>query len=775
MAKLKPRARLIRTIGDKLISGPEAAIIELVKNSYDADSPEVKIKIVPPRHQDINDITSPVIEEGSITISDKGHGMSIHDIEHVWLVPATDEKTKKLTSRSGKRTVLGAKGVGRFATARLGSTMSLTSTILKDDKLQKCRLEFNWDIFEKAEYLEEIDLDIKKQPTTLNDKCGVEIKISNLKTIWTENQLRSLIQELRRLATPQEETSDKFDIIFDLSAFKQSQEKKEYLEQIRNAKKREEVDKKTFSPYDFDGQKLLYESNKTLSTLIKENAEQPPSESQPSEQKIAPYSIGDHCHYKVEGSFDEEGHFEGTFNIVRGDNKPQAIQLEAPTLEVGQNSCGKFSICLRVFDLERDSISSLFERMGLDYKKFTLNEARKFISESTGIGIFRHEFRIRPYGHHSNDWLNLEKRRVQNPSLRIGHGQVYGSIKVSDEQSSNLIERSSREGLEENGSFNRLKQLVTELLLHIEAVRFKFREKAGISRKPKKDFNKAFKLASMESISKAIESVHSLSSDDKETIKVEINKTSHELDNVLNGMKDYIQILESRATLGDVVAELLHEGGGYLGSIGGVRDFLQDFGPSLLDDSPRGDIARGDLPQEIKTLKDGHLGISKLFKDLDPISGRKRGYPKNFSLFEVVNRVERLTKTIRFDSEVFLQIDVDKKLQCFGHEGDLQAALMNLISNATHWLGTVDIDNKLITISATKYDNMIEINVSNNGPIINSVNFDKLFEPGFTMKTGGHGLGLAIAKEAVLSSKGTLYFEEESSQTTFTIKFPVMK
>lgn len=70
MAKLKPRARLIRTIGDKLISGPEAAIIELVKNSYDADSPSVSIHISPPTHQKPNDINSPIIKDGSITISD---------------------------------------------------------------------------------------------------------------------------------------------------------------------------------------------------------------------------------------------------------------------------------------------------------------------------------------------------------------------------------------------------------------------------------------------------------------------------------------------------------------------------------------------------------------------------------------------------------------------------------------------------------------------------------------------------------------------------------
>ncbi|KGK68558.1 ATP-binding protein [Vibrio vulnificus] len=82
MAKIKPRARLIRTIGDKLISGPEAAIIELVKNSYDAESSSVNKKISPPQK-------FPLFG-GEIVISDTGHGMTEHDLINNWLEPATD-------------------------------------------------------------------------------------------------------------------------------------------------------------------------------------------------------------------------------------------------------------------------------------------------------------------------------------------------------------------------------------------------------------------------------------------------------------------------------------------------------------------------------------------------------------------------------------------------------------------------------------------------------------------------------------------------------------
>lgn len=764
MAKLKPRARLIRTIGDKLISGPEAAIIELVKNAYDADSPYVNITFSPPIHEKNSDITSPIVKDGFITITDQGHGMTLHDLENIWLEPATDEKTKITHSKSGNRTVLGAKGVGRFATASLGKSIELTTVAEKDNKLYKYQLSLDWDIFESAKYLEEIDIDILNLPVEQSDVAGVSITVIGLKNIWGKDRLTKLIQELRRLATPKEQDPAPFKIELNLKNYQISAAKKEYEEIWKSAKNKKDIPTKTFSPYDFDGLNLLKENNKNLDTLTSEK-----NEDEVSKINLNPYSLGDHCHYKVKGIFNSNGDFTGTFQITRGDGIEQPLQLSAPKLKEAESNCGELDLTFRIFDLESTSVKSLLHEMGLNSNSFTLNEAREFISESTGVGIFRNDFRIRPYGHHAHDWLKLEKRRVQNPSRHIGHNQLSGEIHVQDEHTSMLVERSSREGLEENGAFNRLQSLLTNLLLHVEVERQKFREHAGISRKPKKDFTKALYLASFEKVTKAIDSVHSLSPEDKQIIQFEVNKTSTEMEKVLKGMNEYLQLLESRATLGHVVTEILHEGRGYLNSMAGAKDFFIEYGTEIGTDSILAEIVRNEMPDKIQNLSDSHHGLTSLFKKIDPISGRRRGKPSHFNILKIVKRVDQLTKTTRFDSDVFMKYDIDESLSFFGFEGDFQAALMNLVFNATHWLSTIEKEEKYISISVAPCDEWLQIFVQNNGPEINEIHYDSLFEAGFTLKSNGHGLGLSIAREAAINSGGNLFFEHNMPLTTFKI------
>lgn len=437
MAKLKPRARLIRTIGDKLISGPEAAIIELVKNSYDADSPSVEISIDPPSESD----------SGKIIVKDFGHGMTYDNILNEWLEPATDTKTKNTLSKSGKRTVLGAKGVGRFASASLGKKIKLTSTARSPSGYEKSSLKLDWSIFESNTYLDDIDIDINRTEVSNADSTGVSIEITELSTIWDEKKVRKLVRELRRLATPQHDETAQFDIYLDLKHF--SKEKP--------------------APYNFNGPQLLFETNRIAEVIEDSNAD---NTKKTSNTLITPYRISKESDYHLQGSFDADGKFTGAFTIVRGDNLPIPLNLDAPPLEIGELPCGPIVVDLRLYDLEKESIEKLLERMGLNFSDFGLRNARAMISENTGIGIYRTGFRIRPYGEPDNDWLKLENRRVQNPSKRIGHGQISGTINVGSESESNLIERSSREGLETNSAFERLVTLITNVLLKIEQKRF---------------------------------------------------------------------------------------------------------------------------------------------------------------------------------------------------------------------------------------------------------------------------------------------------------------
>ena len=551
MAKLKPRARLIRTIGDKLISGPEAAIIELVKNAYDADSPSVSIKIIPPSSE----------FNGKIIITDVGHGMTYDNLINNWLEPATDSKLNHNKSRSGLRTVLGAKGVGRFASASIGKKLKLTSIAKLNDKFQVNILNLDWSIFEQEKYLEDIDIDIVSNIVEENITTGVEIEISGLSTIWDETKLSNLIKELRRLAI-QNRTGDKFEISLNLSAYSGDLD----------------------APYNINGFEILKKYNKSIEVYSDSDNNQTVDYS-----IIIPYNLNDESDYHLNGTFDKDGNFEGTFNIVRGDNIPKSLKIAAPLYLSGEVSCGPLDVDIKIYDLEQDSVENLFKRMGLDFSRFGLREARKIINEGTGIAIYRSGFRVRPYGEPDHDWLKLEKRRVQDPSRKIGHAQVSGSIKISSENESNLIERSSREGLETNGSYSRMIKLIEGLFLQIEPKRQDYRERAGISRKAKPSIGKAREIASLASISKAVQA---LSPQERKPILLKVEKESQALTQALDEIEEYQKLLESRAALGLVVGQVIHDGRTYLEPIISSAKSIVDNAQYLLDKSQRGDLVR---------------------------------------------------------------------------------------------------------------------------------------------------------------------------------------
>jgi HSP90 family molecular chaperone len=116
----RPRARLISILGEHLISDQAVALVELIKNAYDADARHVIVEIT----------GTEVFSETVVVVSDDGTGMTLGDIESRWLSPAADEKERAKTA--GERTVLGRlpigeKGVGRFAAHQLGRSLEMVT------------------------------------------------------------------------------------------------------------------------------------------------------------------------------------------------------------------------------------------------------------------------------------------------------------------------------------------------------------------------------------------------------------------------------------------------------------------------------------------------------------------------------------------------------------------------------------------------------------------------------------------------------------------------
>ena len=123
---IRPYARLLTMLGDQLIKNEKIALVELIKNAYDADADSVEV-----RFEDFNDDMS-FNECSSIVVKDNGCGMTPEDIRNSWMNPATpkkyiEKKEGKERTPDKKRIIQGEKGIGRFAVLKLGKMITITT------------------------------------------------------------------------------------------------------------------------------------------------------------------------------------------------------------------------------------------------------------------------------------------------------------------------------------------------------------------------------------------------------------------------------------------------------------------------------------------------------------------------------------------------------------------------------------------------------------------------------------------------------------------------
>lgn len=196
IAQFRPSARLIRTIGDRIIKDPYAAVVELVKNAYDADASYVEIKFHDMKSQ----------KKAKIIIKDDGHGMTSSDVTTKWMIPATRSKVDTRKSPKG-RIMQGRKGIGRFAAAILGEYLTLQTI---DKSGDQTKVEIDWNIFEDKKFLDEISLDIETEKT--EKKSGTELIITPYKDNWDVHEYSELLKELKKLIFPFKKKKD-FKII----------------------------------------------------------------------------------------------------------------------------------------------------------------------------------------------------------------------------------------------------------------------------------------------------------------------------------------------------------------------------------------------------------------------------------------------------------------------------------------------------------------------------------------------------------------------------------
>jgi signal transduction histidine kinase len=184
--KVRPAGRHILTIGRDLIQDRYAAIVELVKNAYDADSPDVILEFVSGETRN------------RITIEDHGHGMSRDTVINKWMVPSTDDKLIRLKSPGG-RVMQGRKGVGRYAASILGEDLLLETV----SNGKKTTVYVEWKHFETAQYLDDVEVLVETVESSENAGTRLTITGGNeMLAEWNSVEFKKLRFELKKLMSP---------------------------------------------------------------------------------------------------------------------------------------------------------------------------------------------------------------------------------------------------------------------------------------------------------------------------------------------------------------------------------------------------------------------------------------------------------------------------------------------------------------------------------------------------------------------------------------------
>lgn len=397
----KTNVLLKNIVGKDLINDNNIAILELIKNSYDAGAKRADVifknlRADKPRSHEIDD-NHGERRPPEIIISDNGSGMTLLDIKNKWLNIAYSDK--KHTPKKGKRFQAGNKGVGRFSCDRLGGNLDLF-TRANGGKL--LHLQVNWSKFEvenKPNFeiqdvpveINEATLDYFKELTGIERlPHGTVLRITNLRSEWNRDSIISLRRSLERLFNPNQAFGeDPFEVFIGANDFL------DYDQRVTNGKPK--VNGKIF--------------NKIFERL-------------------------DFKTTNIESEIDSDGRFITT--NLKHDGKTVYKIIEKNEYEALK------SVKVVVYFLNQYKKAYFKLQTGLDSVQFG------------SMFVFINGFRVPPYGDRDDDWLGLDGRKTQGRNRFISSRDVIGRIEIDDTENRFQI-ISSREGLAQNEAFVQLK------------------------------------------------------------------------------------------------------------------------------------------------------------------------------------------------------------------------------------------------------------------------------------------------------------------------------
>ena len=723
-------ARVAIQLGRESISDSITALIELVKNAYDADADGVRIRFsglnIKPDPLEISSDQNTII-----VIEDNGSGMSESQLADNWLVIGTPNKLKSVKSSSKGRILTGEKGLGRLGLDRL-SELTIVRSFTKD-KSFGTELVVDWHKYEDVdEVLEKINHKIyrisKKNPDSITKvpveiNSGTQLVLYGLKDNWSKDSLLDLKRELTLLVSPFAGLND-FKIELD------------------SGLGREQIDGVINSDYMLDAAEWTLIANLDKDSNIK-------------------YTMSSTLHNK-----------NFVLEATLWSEKFKKAKNKTPI-------CGPLEFRMYFFprrDVETDDLS--ISRSQID----------EFLNSNQGLRIYRDNFRVRPYGepNGSGDWLNLSYRRQQSPQgvaqkplggWRVGYNQVVGAVFISRDSNPHLTDQTNRESIVDGPGFSDLRMFALDAVSFFEFKRQEFE----MERKQQTEYETAREKASelSKQSTDVVKKLGDLSTDIGKKLrqgKAPSNKEVGELIKIAKQVEKKVEITASAqkelATAADIRQSELRNQKDTLGNLASLGILTASFGHETVGASNvavttasdlREDLLKGlfmvspDLRHDIEESLDAIVySVSKIetFAKFALRNVRRdKRHRKEVSLNNVITQVFEYFGKSLDEKNIKVELDLQERLPyILAFQIDWESIIVNFITNTVWALEDKPSTDRIIRVSTKEEKGVIFFSFSDSGIGIEAGTHDQIFLPTFSTRRNeegiiiGTGMGLAIVK-----------------------------
>ena len=656
-----------------------------------------------------------------VTVSDTGSGMSLEQLETVFLVLGTKSRKEEVDTAFedgvSEAPYLGEKGIGRLSAMRLGDRLTVRTAREEDETFNI--LDIDWTDFEDPQKMIE---DVTIEPRVGGEKpqpdySGTDIRVRRLKANWDRNRVERLaVDDFSLLANPIGKPKRHRIAIFWNG------------ERINFAR----LDKN-----------FLSHAHATLKGEYKIRDGSP-------ELMLRMELVNLGFEHPVEHQI-ETLKFDDLLAALVGLRQKRSRENKRDVNAAALTDVGPFNFELYWFN--RATLRK--GRSTGDYQAL-----RKLLDQWMGVRLYRDGFRVYPYGTEDDDWLELDRTALRAKGYALNRIQFVGQVDIGRFSNPHLIDQTNREGLRHTPEEAVLKEAIQ---LAVDRLRDEMKrvENAFKKNKPRVPTDPTRTKALEQRMKKAIRALARSADEDQREIVAEFEEMREEFSRYAAEARERILELEqdtdqmvAMAGVGLMVEVVAHE--------------LARSAEDALDTLNK--LQRKNVPEEVRSrlesLRASMKAISKRLRILDPLSVSGRQRKEAFELDELVRDLLSAHEA-QFDRHhVKLETHFpDRPVALKAVKGMVAQVIENLVSNSVYWM---DIERErklgfkpLLTIAVE--DNPPRVRVTDNGPGISPEYAERVFDLFFSLKDKSRrrGLGLFIAREAAEHNGGALVIDTE--------------